>query len=133
MTTIKTLFLTIFALALLLVPAVGVSAQESATKSNLCDAANLQAPGSGASCDTSDAGTNVTDLVNQVIDIFSWIVGIVSVLAIIYGGFRYITSGGDASGVSAAKNTILYAIVGLVIVAIAQLIVKFVIGSLENV
>jgi hypothetical protein len=46
---------------------------------------------------------------------------------IIYGGFRYITSGGDSGRVGSAKNTLIYAIVGLIIVALAQLIVNFVI------
>ena len=45
---------------------------------------------------------------------------------IIYGGFRYITSGGSSEGVGAAKSTLIYAIIGLIIVALAQLIVQFV-------
>jgi hypothetical protein len=45
---------------------------------------------------------------------------------VIIGGFRYIVSNGDSNGVSGAKNTILYAIVGLVIVLFAQVIVRFV-------
>jgi hypothetical protein len=48
---------------------------------------------------------------------------------IIWGGFKYITSGGDSNNVSGAKNTIIYAIIGLVIVALAQLIVHFVISQ----
>ena len=48
---------------------------------------------------------------------------------IIIGGFRYIISSGDSGQITSAKNTILYAIVGLVIVLFAQLIVRFVIGS----
>jgi hypothetical protein len=48
---------------------------------------------------------------------------------ILIGGFRYITSGGDSGNVSGAKNTILYAIVGLVIVALAQFIVRFVLSQ----
>jgi ABC-type Fe3+ transport system permease subunit len=54
---------------------------------------------------------------------------ILAVIMIIYAGFRYVTSGGSDEGVKAAKNTILYAIVGLVIVALAQLIVHFVINK----
>jgi hypothetical protein len=47
---------------------------------------------------------------------------------IIIGGFKYITSGGDSNNVSSAKNTILYAIIGLIIVALAQTIVRFILG-----
>ncbi len=45
---------------------------------------------------------------------------------IIYGGFRYITSGGDSGRVGNAKNVLIYAVVGLIIVALAQIIVRFV-------
>jgi hypothetical protein len=68
----------------------------------------------------------VSDLVKEIINILSVIVGIVAVIMIIIGGFRYITSGGSSEKVTAAKNTILYAIIGLVIVALSQVIVRFV-------
>jgi hypothetical protein len=48
---------------------------------------------------------------------------------IIYGGFKYITSGGDSGNVSGAKNTLVYAIVGLIIVALAQFIVHYVLST----
>ena len=50
------------------------------------------------------------------------IVGVVAIIMIIVGGFRYITSGGDSSKVGSAKNTIIYAIIGLILVALAQII-----------
>jgi len=51
------------------------------------------------------------------------------VIMIIYSGFRYITSGGSQEKLGGAKNTLVYAIVGLVIVVIAQIIVHYVIGA----
>ena len=51
---------------------------------------------------------------------------------IIVGGFRYITSGGNDTSVTSAKNTILYAIIGLVVVALAQLIVRFTLSKLTS-
>lgn len=72
---------------------------------------------------------DLEQIVATVINIFSLIVGIVAVIMIIYGGFRYITSGGDSGNIGTAKNTILYAIVGLIIVALAQVIVRFVLGA----
>jgi len=81
----------------------------------------------------SDCKENGSETLNSVlkriINIFSIVVGAVSVIMIIIGGFRYIISGGDSAGVSGAKNTILYALVGLVIVLFAQLIVKFVVSN----
>jgi hypothetical protein len=70
-------------------------------------------------------------IVRRIINIFSVVVGAVSVIMIIIGGFRYIISGGDSSGVSGAKNTILYAIVGLVIVLFAQVIIRFVLTNIS--
>lgn len=73
----------------------------------------------------------VKDIVKTVINILSLIVGIISVIMVIVGGFNYILSAGDSGKVSTAKNTIIYALVGLVIVALAQVIVQFVIDQIE--
>lgn len=78
---------------------------------------------------TEDGNQSFSFLVRRVINVLSILVGAVSVIMIIIGGFRYIISGGDSAGVSAAKNTILYAIVGLVIVLFAQVIIRFVYSS----
>lgn len=74
----------------------------------------------------SDPGATVDNIIKLVINIFSLIVGVVSVIMIIIGGLKYITSGGDSGNITGAKNTILYAIIGLVVVALAQVVVKFV-------
>jgi len=76
-----------------------------------------------------DAETKVSEITKQVINIFSWLVGIVSVIMVIVGGFQYVTSGGDSGKVTSAKNTIMYALIGIVIVALAQVMVKFVLGK----
>jgi hypothetical protein cdiviTM7_00647 len=60
-------------------------------------------------------------------------VGIISVVVLIYGGLRYILSGGDAKKVTDAKNTILYAIIGLIISLLAYAIVNFVLNSVIGV
>ncbi len=87
-----------------------------------------------AKCGSSEAAQKeaegqVSNLVKVIINTLSMIVGAVSVVMIIIGGFRYVISGGDSNGVSGAKNTILYAVVGLVIVLFAQVIVRFVYSS----
>jgi hypothetical protein len=88
--------------------------------------------GTGATSCEDDNGTGASALVKDIINILSWIIGAVSVIMIIFGGFRYIVSGGDSGQIGNAKNTIIYAIVGLVIVIFAQIIVRFVIGSVSN-
>jgi hypothetical protein len=121
-------------LALGAVPAVAMAAPGDADIQNAtCKGANLNLAGGvdSQTCRnvTQNTGDDANDLVATIINIFSIIVGVVSVIMIIYGGFRYITSGGESSNITAAKNTILYAIIGLVIVALAQFIVKFVLGK----
>jgi hypothetical protein len=61
-----------------------------------------------------------------------FILGAISVIMIIVGGLRYVVSGGDSSAVNAAKNTILYAIVGVIVAILAYAIINFVIGSFTN-
>lgn len=81
----------------------------------------------GAGCPAqANAEDRVNDTIRLVINIFSFIVGVVAVIMVIIGGFKYITSAGDSTNIASAKNTILYAIVGLIIVALAQVIVRFV-------
>ena len=71
-------------------------------------------------------------LLAKIINIISVIVGIVAVIMIIVGGFRYITSGGTPEKVTGAKNTILYGLIGLIIVALAQVIVRFVLKQVTS-
>jgi len=110
-----------------------VLAQNVDIQSGLCSGANFEftVDPSGADCASGvDATDRINTLVRQVINILSVLVGIVAVVMIIVGGLRYITSGGNDTSVTSAKNTILYAIIGLIIVALSQLIVRFVLGKL---
>ena len=135
---IKTLIMTIASVAALAAPVavpVMVSAQttNNATQAGLCAGTNLD-PTQTDNCtvDTAAANQKIHDILTTIINIFSLIVGVVSVIMIIIGGLRYITSGGESGNVSTAKNTIIYAIVGLVIVALAQFIVHFVLGKISS-
>jgi hypothetical protein len=87
-------------------------------------------PGAGLCTSTTGVDQNsIGALASKVVDLFSIVVGAVAIIMIIYGGFRYITSGGDSNRVGSAKNTLIYAIVGLIIVALAQVIVHFVLNT----
>lgn len=108
---------------------VAVYAQGADIQGALCAGANLDANGECDQGSIDEATTSVNDIMTSVINIFSLVVGVVSVIMIIVGGLKYITSGGDSGNVSGAKNTILYAIIGLVIVALAQIIVRFVLAK----
>jgi cytochrome bd-type quinol oxidase subunit 2 len=86
----------------------------------------------GANCDPDEDGSRVSGAIETTINIFSIIVGIVAVIMLIIGGLKYITSAGDASSIASAKNTIIYAIVGLIVVVLAQAIIRFVIVRTET-
>lgn len=106
-------------------------------KGNLCTGANQAANdgvgGNGCgSGGTGDPSAGLGPLAAKVVKFFSIIVGAIAIIMIIYGGFRYITSGGDSNRVGSAKNTLIYAIIGLIIVALAQIIVHFVINTASD-
>jgi len=81
----------------------------------------------GDSAVCSEKNNSSNDFVNNLINTLVFIVGFLSVLGIIIGGILYVTSSGDSSNVTKAKNTILYSIVGLVVAILAYAIVRFVI------
>ncbi len=70
-------------------------------------------------------------MLGKVIDIFLILTGSVAVLFIIIGGFQYITSAGNPENVGKAKNTVLYAIIGLIVVILSYAIVKFIIDNIK--
>ena len=83
-------------------------------------------------CNVERGSLTADSLVRTVVNILSIVVGIIAIIYIIIGGIKYITSSGDANNVTSAKNTIMYAIIGLVVVALAQLIVRFVLGRITR-
>lgn len=129
----------ILAIAMLLVPGIvlvpaTVFAQDS-IQTNICKGVGEVTGDTTSGCD-GETGPASADglyaLARQIVDIFSVIVGIIAIIMIIFGGFKYITSGGDSGSVSGAKNTLIYAIVGLIIVALAQFIVRFVLNTTND-
>jgi len=87
---------------------------------------------SGQSGSPASAKNGLNNTITKIVNFLSLFVGIAAVVMIIVAGFRYITSGGDATRVSSAKNTVLYSVIGLIIVALAQIIVKFVINTTSS-
>lgn len=77
-------------------------------------------PLSGSSC------IEPGDMVTNLIQWFIAMAGVVSVIFIVVGGWGYITASGDPSKLQKAKSTIMYAIIGLVIVALAEVLTAFI-------
>jgi len=70
-----------------------------------------------------------TGIFRTITNVLLFILGAISVIMIIIGGLRYVVSGGNATAVTAAKNTILYAIVGVIVALLAYAIINFVLSS----
>ncbi len=122
------------------VPSVAsISTAYAASCSNIANNVSQGANGAAAgtvtsNCDTNSGvgGNDLASVASKIVNIFSIIVGAVAIIMIIYGGFRYITSGGTSERVGGAKNTLIYAVIGLIIVALAQLIVHFVLNTASS-
>jgi hypothetical protein len=69
-------------------------------------------------------------VITTVTNVLLFLVGALSVIMLIVGGLRYVVSAGNSTAVTAAKNTVLYAIVGLVISFLAYAAIQFVINTL---
>ena len=113
-----------------------VYAQDAQQQINngLCSGAQFQFTDSPGACTSNgtDATETISNIIHTIVNLLSVMVGLAAVLMIIVGGFRYITSGGNDASVTSAKNTILYAIIGLVVVALSQLIVRFTLNKLTT-
>ena len=70
-----------------------------------------------------------TGIFRTVTNVLLFIIGAIAVIMLIIGGIRYVISGGDSSAVTAAKNTILYAVVGIIVALLAYALVNFVLTN----
>lgn len=84
-----------------------------------CDAVNSE-----------QAVTGNNSLTTNVINVIVLVSGAIAVIMIIIGGLRYVLSSGDPQGTQSAKNTILYAIVGVIVAVAARSIVLFVLDRI---
>jgi hypothetical protein len=98
----------------------------AAAKDEIC--AGVGAASGSGSC-TTTSGPTVNSVISTIVNILSAIVGILAVIMVIFSGFKYVTAGGDSGKVSSAKNTLIYAIVGIVVAALARPLVQFVLDK----
>ena len=114
-----------------LVAVIGIGAASLALSPSTATAAPVDSVKGGVrNIGGSDAGTTtLEDNVKNTINVILYITGIAAVIMIVIGGMRYVLSGGDSSATKGAKDTILYAVVGLIVAIIAFAIVNFVVGA----
>jgi type IV secretory pathway VirB2 component (pilin) len=84
-----------------------------------------------ATCDASSADT-VNNMIRTALEVLSFAAGIAAVIMIIIAGIKFITSQGESANISSARNTVLYAVVGLVVVMLSQFIVRFVLNKASH-
>lgn len=122
------IFLAVFALGL---GALSVIEPQLALAETAKDAVcqGVGTVGNVAGCAEKEGSPTVNSVLNTVVNLLSLFVGIIAVIMIIVSGFRYVTSGGDPGKVGGAKSALIYALVGLAIAALAQVLVKYVLGK----
>lgn len=112
----------VMAFAFAVAPAVPA---EAAWRGGITNGANA-AKGDNTPSNLTDGNDSVFKTVTNVL---LFIIGAVAVIMLIYGGIRYTISGGDQNSVKAAKDTILYAIIGIVVAILAYALVNWVINA----
>lgn len=98
-----------------------------ATYAACTDAKSCVTDGLTATGGTSSK-TSINDIFKTIVNVLLFVIGAISVIMIIIGGIRYTTSNGDSSSVTSAKNTIMYAVIGLLVSMFAYAIVNFVVS-----
>jgi len=94
-----------------------------------CGATFNVTPTANCAQTTTTGANKVQGVVTTILNYFSIIVGLIAVVMLIFGGLKFITSGGDSGKAASARTTIVSAVIGLVIVALAQIIVQFVLDK----
>ena len=112
-------------IGLLVAAAVLIALDPTASAISSIQAGADAARGTGQPAELFGDGGVITTITNVLL----FIVGALSVIMIIWGGIRYATSGGNSSSVTAAKNTIMYAIIGLIVAFLAFAAVNFVLSA----
>ena len=117
--------------AVAVVPVVGVTmGLNSTTAGAQVDEINKGI--NAVSGSNSSATLKVDEIVLAVVNWLLFAVGVISVVMLIVGGIKYATSAGDSNKVTSAKNTIMYAIIGLAVAVLAFAIVGFVTNTLNG-
>jgi uncharacterized membrane protein YuzA (DUF378 family) len=128
----KSIILSIFAaVTIALVPVVALSGVVYAACGNGADSKGQVLQGIGETGNNCN-DNGVDNFITAVVRILSLIVGIAAIIVIILSGLKYITSAGDTAKITSAKNTLIYALIGLIVAAVAQFLVYFVFTASKN-
>lgn len=123
----------LLALSAFVMPVVNVSAAEvgndpACSSDKLTDKEALAAAG----CPTGEEDAKIGDVAKNIINVVITVLGLVAVLFVVIGGVNYTTSQGDPQKTKKARDTILYAILGVILAVLAYTIVNFVISGITG-
>jgi uncharacterized membrane protein YjgN (DUF898 family) len=124
-TMLKTIVTSLAVVAAVALPAGAVSPQQT-----LCQGSG--GTWTGTKCETDASQPQVVTTFRTISNLLLFILGAIAVVMVIVGGIRYATSNGEQAQVTSAKNTIMYAIIGLVVAFIAYAIVNFVTSQITK-
>ncbi|MBW3538577.1 hypothetical protein KY386_03760 [Candidatus Parcubacteria bacterium] len=102
----------------------------AATPSELIKNKACQGSSNAIGCPGGTAIFGPSGVFDKGVGTFIFIIGAASVVMIVIGGFRYVVSGGDPAGTKGAKDTILYAVVGLIMAIFAYAAVQFILTNI---
>ena len=115
--------------ALVLSPFHATPAYAQNARNQVCE--GVGSTSAGNTCGTGGT-TTINGVLRAVINVLSAVAGTVAVIMAITAGFKYITSQGDTGQIASAKNTLMYALVGVLVVALSQALVRFVLDRVAN-
>jgi len=105
----------------------------------ITSAAILSAPGmalaqglSGIQPFEGTAQSNLPTAITNIVNVLLILAALVAGIYLIVGGVKYITAGGDEGQMDKAKNQILYAVIGLIVIGLAAAIVNFIVGAIGS-
>lgn len=107
---------------------LSVPATLAATNMVMAQGTNIVSDGASSVSDNLPQ-QSFTSLVNNIIYFALFLIGLASVIMLIYGGFRYVFSAGEEKATKAGKDAILYSIIGIVVALLSFAIVQFVVGG----
>jgi len=118
---------------LMLLPALSIAGSLAITPSALaatsCGTPQECAKQGVESAQTGSKDTDAKQVIQSIVNLLMFITGAVAVIMIVIGGIKYVTSAGEASQAKSAKDTILYAVIGLIVAIVAYAVVTFIINA----
>lgn len=123
-----TISIVVLALCLLLAPSLSMSHVNAQEQSAEAACETLKVIDDSGSCAQKTNDVSIGSGLETALNLLSFVAGVIAVIMIMLAGTRYVTSQGDPQKTTQAKNAIIYSTIGIVVAALAQVIVRFVLG-----